>query len=296
MAASEGVITGPSPDWLPLPEGGLRVNSALLEMPEDYGPRLFQGRPFTGVAYAFTRNGYCTSEVEYAGGFATEVSERRWYVSGQPKMHVDGGEYTSWFPDGRIQRRGLKGELVYGLNTRDDGHLRELVLRDASFLDMEILSALTPTEEFQMLGGAVDTAMLHTLREQTDIGAVPRLRLVQTRVGAEGVEILAAFKNLREVWFDGNPGLDSRRPGSSSGSGPAAWRTTWTPTRSRPCAGLASCPPRPTDTRHAPEGEASRFPVRAARSPTASSAFPCHPHGPAFAPWHPACLWSQDAK
>lgn len=207
MAASEGVITGPSSDWLPLPDGGLRVNSALLEMPEDYGPRLFQGKPFTGIAYAFTRSGYCTSEIEYAGGFATEVSERRWYVSGQPKMRVDGGEYTSWFPDGRVQRRGSKGELVYGLNTRDDGHLRELVLRDARFLDMETLSALTPTEEFQMLGGAVDTAMLHTLREQTDIGAVPRLRLVQTRVGAEGVEILAAFKNLREVWFDGNPGL-----------------------------------------------------------------------------------------
>ncbi len=207
VAILEGVIAGPSSDWLSLPDEGQRVDSAALELPEDYGPRLFRGKPFTGVAYAFTRNGYCTSEIEYAGGFATEVSERRWYVTGQPKMYVDGGEYMSWFSDGRIQRRGQRGELVYGLTTRDDGHLRELVLRDARFLDLETLSAMPATEEFQLVGAAIDTDLLRTLQTRTDIGAVRKLRLVQTRVGADGLDILARFEHLREVWFDGNPSL-----------------------------------------------------------------------------------------
>ncbi len=210
VAVDEGVPVGASTDWLALPEDGLRVDSAALELPGDYGPRLYQGRPFTGLAYTFTRTGYCTSEVEYAGGFATEVCERRWYVTGQPRVHVDGGEYTAWFPDGRIQHRGCRGELVYGLITRDDGHLRELVLRDARFLDLGLLCTLTLTDAFQLLGAGVDTALLRTLQARTGLGGIRTLRLVQTRLGADGVDVLATFANLQEVWFDGNPGLGAR--------------------------------------------------------------------------------------
>lgn len=205
-----GAITGPSTDWLPLPEGGQRVDAASLEMAEDYGPQLFSGKPLTGVAHHFTPSGVCVAEVEHEGGYATEVSEREWYETGQPKVLIGGGEYTSWFQDGRLQRRGMGGKLVYALNTRDDGRLMGLVLEDASFLDLEVAGRLSPVDDFMLLGAAIDTTILRTLRDRTGIGAVPRLRLVKTGVDSGGVEVLASFPNLLEIWLDRNPGLGPR--------------------------------------------------------------------------------------
>jgi hypothetical protein len=221
VAVEEGVITGPSTDWLALPEGGLRVDWASLEMREDYGPRLFRDRPFTGIAYYFTERGFCGAEMELKDGYPTEVSEREWYETGQPKVLIGGGEYMSWFPDGRLERRGMGGVQVYGLNIQDDGRLRGLVLEDATFLNLEILRRLTPTEDFMMLGAAIDADLLRFLRDQTEIGAVQKLRLVKTGIDAGGVGVLASFKNLVEIWLDRNPGLgpqearqiEQRRPG-----------------------------------------------------------------------------------
>lgn len=205
-----GTITGPSTDWLALPEGGLRVDAASLEIVEDYGPQLFSGKPLTGIAYHFTPSGLCVAEVAHEGGYPTEVSERKWYETGQPKVLIGGGEYTSWFRDGCLERRGMGGKLVYALNTRDDGRLLGLVLEDASFLDLEVAGRLSPVEDFMLLGAAIDTAILRVLRDRTGIGAVPKLRLVRTGVGKDGVGVLASFANLGEIWLDGNPGLGLR--------------------------------------------------------------------------------------
>jgi len=205
-AVEGGRITGESSDWIELPAGGVRVDWELLEQPEDYGPQLFLGAPFTGVAYFFERSGACVAEVEHVHGYATEVSQREWYEEGEPREVIGGGEYTSWFQDGRLKRRATGGVVVYNLITRDDdGRLAGIVLRDPSLFDLAAVSAMTLSDDLMLLGGGVDSALLRDLRDHGGLSATRRLRLIETGIGPEGVGVIASLGNLAELWLEDNP-------------------------------------------------------------------------------------------
>jgi hypothetical protein len=218
---SDGVAAGPSRDWLDLPPDGLRVDEESLFVAEDYGSAVFEDRTFTGIAYAFTADGRCYSETEFLGGHETETSLREWYETGEPKALIGGGEATSWLPNGRLRAKGVGVDVLLSLNTRDDGRLSSLVLYDRRLLDLETLRSLTPTDDFMMVGAAIDTEVLRALHNRTPIGTIRKLRLAETGVDRNAVEVLASFENLNELWLDRNPGLgledareiELRRPG-----------------------------------------------------------------------------------
>lgn len=218
---NDGVVTGERDDWIAIPERGLRVDRSSLDIEEDYGPMLFGGAPFTGAAYYFEDSGACTAEVAYADGQATEVSQRAWYESGAPRELVGGGEYTSWFEDGRLQRRAVRGTVLYNLILRDDGRLGGILVADPRLFDLEAVRRLPFADELFLIGRAIDDALLRTLRDHTGLDAVPRLRLIKTSVGPAGLEVLASLAGLAALWLVKNPALriedaeqlQARRPG-----------------------------------------------------------------------------------
>jgi hypothetical protein len=203
----QGVVTGASDDWIAIPERGARVDRSILEIEEDYGPMLFRGAPFTGAAYYFEDSGACVAEVACADGHATEVLQRAWYESGAPQEIIGGGEYTSWFEDGRLQRRAVRGTVLYNLILRDDGLLGGILVADPQLFDLEAVRRLSFADEVFLIGRAVDDDLLRTLRDHTGLDAVPRLRLIKTSVGPAGLEVLASLDGLAALWLVKNPAL-----------------------------------------------------------------------------------------
>jgi hypothetical protein len=203
----QGKITGASDDWLALPEGGSRVARTSLETAEDYGPLLWQSAPFTGVVYFFDRRGACVVEEAYVAGYATEEARRAWFASGALQRLVQGEEGSTWFEDGRLQAKGVGDTVLLNLVMGDDGRLAGLVLGDASLLDLETVRRARLADELLLIGPAIDDALLRALRDQTALGEVPRLRLIDTSVGPEGLGVVASLAGLVELWLTNNPAL-----------------------------------------------------------------------------------------
>ena len=220
-AVADGTATDPSFDWLPLPENGIRVDSSFIGEREDYGPELFQNSPVTGVVYFFAPSGACTAEVEFKDGHFTDASLRRWYENGAPRQITGDGESASWAADGRLLSRAIAGNLVYNLIVRDNGWLDGLVLRDKALFDLETIRAFPTSEDFMLLGRAVDSELLGLARSRTTIGEASYLRLIETLIGPEGIEEILAFHRLSRLDIKRNPRLGaeeaeairSRRPG-----------------------------------------------------------------------------------
>lgn len=203
----EGVVSGVSDDWIDVPEGGLRVDADLLDEEEDYGPLLFKGAALTGAAYDFAASGACIEEVEYVDGRATETSQRAWYESGAPREVIGEGVYTSWFQDGRLQRRAEKGTLLFNLILRDDGRLGGIFVAEPGFFDVDTVRRIPFSDEVLLIGKAMDAEVLRSLHDHTGLRAVPRLRLIETSVGPTGVDLLVSFLGLVELWLVNNLAL-----------------------------------------------------------------------------------------
>ncbi|MFO0615561.1 MAG: hypothetical protein U0414_23410 [Polyangiaceae bacterium] len=209
LVVTDGVATGASDDWLPIPEGGLRVDASLVAEEEDYGPQLFKGAPLTGAVYDFLPTGECIAETVYVDGRPTEESERTWYPTGAPRDWVGNGEAAAWFPDGRLQRRAAGGAMQMNLIVRDDGRLGGIYLADPTLLDLDTVRRMTFSDEVLLIGPSVDASLVRALASTTTLGAVPRLRVIETGAGAEIVEVLAALPGPRAVWLSRNAGLDA---------------------------------------------------------------------------------------
>jgi antitoxin component YwqK of YwqJK toxin-antitoxin module len=67
----------------------------------------YQGKPFTGVAYAKSPNGQLTSEVEYVDGRRTGRT-RYWYDSGAPELDA---QYVDDYVHGEEWRWDVRGQL-----------------------------------------------------------------------------------------------------------------------------------------------------------------------------------------
>lgn len=205
----EGVLTGLSDDWLDVGEGQ-RLDRAGLDLEDAYGPFLRGGAPVDGVVYFFGPGGACVQEEAYAAGQPTEAARREWYPSGAPKSLLRGAEGWAWFEDGRLRTKAVNGKTLLNLVERE-GALAGIVVEDAGLLDMTTVQPKTLSKDLLLVGHGIDDRVLQTLRDETKLGAVPCLRLRDTAVGPEGIEIVASLPALREVWLVKNRSLGARQ-------------------------------------------------------------------------------------
>lgn len=207
---TQGRASGLSTDWLPLTEGGLRVDSSMLDAGHGYGPFLLHGAPFSGVAYTFDEGGACTSEVLYAEGFPTETLEREWYACGSPLRVLDHEGCTVWFEDGRIRQRAIAGELRYNVVVRENGRLVGIYMVDPQLFDIDTVRRLPFDRELMLMGDGFDTHLLATLRLQASLSSVQMLNLVRTSVGPDAVELLAGLPSLNTLRLEHTPAIGQR--------------------------------------------------------------------------------------
>ena len=203
----QGHRSGPSDDWLALPDDGQRLDLSYLAMAGDYGPYLWRGAQVTGVVYTFHREGPCLVEEAYRGGQPTDEARRAWYPSGAPQQLVQGQDGTAWFEDGGLQSKGTGETTLLNLVVRDDGRLGAINVGDAALLDLAAIARMPLSDEVFLIGNGIDTAQLVALRQATALAAVPRLRLSETAVGPEVIEVLAAFQGLQLLGLRKNAGL-----------------------------------------------------------------------------------------
>lgn len=219
LAVSEGSVSGTSDDWLPQLEGA-RLDRASLELADAYGPLLWRGAPVDGIVYTFNGQGLCLVEEAYASGQPADTARREWYPSGAPKADMRNGDGWAWFEDGRVRARATPEQTLLNLPVRDDGSLSGIVLHDPSLLDVTSVKPMAFSNEFLLTGRGVDDRLLQTLRDETGLGTVLRLHLIDTAVTPASVEVLASLKSLNELWLRRNralgPGqveaLRARRP------------------------------------------------------------------------------------
>jgi hypothetical protein len=202
-----GRRTGPSDDWLALPADGRRLDLSHLAMAGDYGPYLWRGAPVTGVVYTFHREGPCLVEEAYRDGQPTDEARRAWYPSGAPQQLVQGQDGTAWFEDGGLQSKGSGETTLLNLVLRDDGRLGAINVGDARLLDLAAIARMPLSDEVFLIGLGIDTPVLVALRQATALAAVPRLRLSETAVGPEAIDVLAAFQGLRMLGLRQNAAL-----------------------------------------------------------------------------------------
>ena len=207
----QGAVTGVSDDWLELGEGE-RLDRESLDLEDAYGPLLRRGAKVDGVVYFFDPRGACLLEETYSAGQPTDTARREWYPSGAPKALVRGADGWAWFEDGRLRARAVDGRTLLNLVVREDGGLGGIVLHDPDLFDMGTVRPMAVSKELLLTGHGIDDRLLGALRDETKLGAVTRLRLIDTAVGPEGVEILVSLPGLREVWLAKNRSLG---PGQS---------------------------------------------------------------------------------
>ena len=202
-----GQRTGPSDDWLALPADGRRLDLSHLDMAGDYGPYLWRGVPVTGVVYTFHRDGPCLVEEAYREGQPTDEARRAWYPSGVPRQLVQGQDGAAWFEDGGLQSKGSGETTLLNLVLRDDGRLGAINVGDAALLDLAAVARMALSDEVFLIGPGIDTPVLMALRQTTPLAAVPRLRLSETAVGPESIDVLAAFQGLKVLGLRQNAAL-----------------------------------------------------------------------------------------
>jgi hypothetical protein len=202
-----GAITGESTDWIDIPAGGVRVDGAILDPGEGYGPFLLHGAPFTGAAYDFEESGECTGEALYRDAYPTDTSQRTWFVSGAPRDLTEDDEYTSWFEDGRLQQRAIGANVLYNVVVRPNGCLGGVCVYNKSLFDLEAVRRLPFDAEVMLIGTGFDTSLLAALRDHAGLHQVRRLRLYKTGIGAEGIDVLVSLTGIRAVWLMDNPAL-----------------------------------------------------------------------------------------
>jgi hypothetical protein len=205
----EGVVQGISDDWIPSPAGGgPRVDSASLQIIEDYGPRRWQGEPLAGIAYFFRLDGTLDVEDAYVRGYATDKARRAWYASGAPRQVVQGEEGTVWFEDGRLQAKGVGDQVWLNLVVgQEDGRLRAVILNDASLFQLDSVARLAWADDVSLVGAGIDATVLAQLGGQTGLRTVRRLSVVETSVGSDGVQTLGSLASLTTLWLSRNRGL-----------------------------------------------------------------------------------------
>jgi hypothetical protein len=65
-----------------------------------------------------------------------------------------------------------------------------------------------------LLGKGIDAALLRALVDEMKLASVPRLRLIQTALEAEAIDLLASLPGSRELWLVKNPGLGVHEAGA----------------------------------------------------------------------------------
>jgi antitoxin component YwqK of YwqJK toxin-antitoxin module len=89
----------------------LRINENELDEGEN-GERLWEGKPFTGIAFELHLNGNLAIEVEIENGIENGTV-REWYPSGKLKLEASGknGEpdkrITEWFENGNLKSEAI---------------------------------------------------------------------------------------------------------------------------------------------------------------------------------------------
>jgi hypothetical protein len=202
----KGTVIGPSSDWLDVGRGR-RLDRASLDLADDYGPLVWRGTPVDGVVYFFDTRGVCLVEEAYEAGQPTDAARREWYASGAPKALLRGSEGSAWFEDGRLRNRRGDGRTLLNLVVRQDGRLGGIVLQDQSLFDVATVRPMVLSDDVMLLGRGIDARLLGMLLDETELGAVPRLRLIETAIGPQDVGVLASLPGLGELWLAKNPSL-----------------------------------------------------------------------------------------
>jgi hypothetical protein len=216
----EGMPAGISNDWVDA-GGRDRLDRAVLDLADDYGPLVRGETPVDGIVYFFDLTGACILEEAYEGGIPADTARREWYRSGAPKALLDSEGGTAWFEDGRLQAKRVDGQTLLNLVTHDDGRLGAITLYDRALFDPVSIRSMPYSDELLLIGPGFDLATLGTLIDQPGIGAVARLHLIKTELGADCVDRLARLAGLQEVYLTENrllspqdaQNLRDRKPG-----------------------------------------------------------------------------------
>jgi antitoxin component YwqK of YwqJK toxin-antitoxin module len=84
---------------------------------------IWEGRPFTGIAYELNRDGNLVNETSYVEGIEDGL-KKDWYPNGQPKSSTEmkwnrpHGNFTHWHVNGQKKYEGV-AELGHDLNSQE---------------------------------------------------------------------------------------------------------------------------------------------------------------------------------
>lgn len=203
----QGQITGASGDWYDLPRGGVRVDRAFLDEPEDYGPLLHYGDLVTGVVYSFSHHGPCESEEEYEQGSPSGRAERSWHHSGAPQHDFANDQGTAWFENGHLKAKIVNGETLLNLVERD-GTLTAVVVRDAALFDIASMGGFAIGSNFVLTGAGIDEGLIQMLVDNTNLADVTSLRLNKTSISPDFIQLAIVFHKLKKLDLSGNAAFE----------------------------------------------------------------------------------------
>ena len=109
----------------------LRVDYDELDISPDYTQYMYEGKPFTGIAFELWPNGRLRDEVNFVGGMKDGIS-RSWSESGvllDEGKHFENwghGIFREWYENGQLKRE-MEIELGILLHQRDWSETGELM-------------------------------------------------------------------------------------------------------------------------------------------------------------------------
>lgn len=187
---------------------------------EPYVTTMYQGRPFSGIAYTF-EEGRCRYECLFREGI--EVSEAWWLKDGtMTSYNLDNGEFGEgyeWYPNGKLKSAGVSTNhsFVGRFSFTEDGLLKFLSLQrgflnrlteirsKVKFLPISIpiaktedLGRLRAAPETILSGDEISDDLLQLMAKSGSFDKTAKLQILRTPK-IESLALLAKLPNLTEV-------------------------------------------------------------------------------------------------
>jgi len=198
-----GVIAGNSIDMLPLLEKeAMRIEYDFLDYSDD-GVILYNGTPFSGVAYSFEQT-VLVDESLFSEGLSIRNC-REWYISGQPKSIVSVEGTIGWYEDGSIKEQSVtKGDFdVYSLNTGAPNKLRWLTLTDQYECNSDVLETFGLAKRLVLDGVKIDDVKLTVVEKNGDFKNIVSLHIMDSSVTDKNITCID-LTNVKEFRLSRN--------------------------------------------------------------------------------------------
>jgi len=203
----------------------LEINFDALIGDDPYYPdyQYFNGKKFTGMAYGFNRDGFCTDEMLFIDGLHEPKSAVDFFISGQ-MFSFDKGEdgfaqLFEWYESNALKRLHLtlnltKNKIHFEITKLENGVLRTLTIDKGYFENIEnfkkysmfdifekksFLENISANDFLYLSGLDIDDEIFHYLQLNNGLEDVKKLYIRDTSLTDKSFEKLIALMNLEDL-------------------------------------------------------------------------------------------------